>query len=351
MLMFSITLAVFAVLIAPVRIGSFENNREYLNKDNMNKIKGIACIMVVICHVTSQLEGEGILALTANLGYLAVGLFFFWSGYGLMYSLSNKQNYLSGFIVRRFIPVLLPFWVTNILFLIRNTIFFHQNPDAGTIFRSIIGLELINKQAWYVQVILVVYILFFICCKVLKEKKKVIYAMTLLVLISNLAFIITSQYALGQSLLFVIGMWTAFYSENKMFRHKLATVLMFVLTALTYLYYTVIRWHVPIGDIRLLNNLVMTVSQCGFTLCCMILWRKIKINSKISEYIGHISYEVYLVQQLCIDACIFAFAGKSHTLTLVSSILLTVLAGWIIHKLLNPLVKRIIFVYTGGGKI
>lgn len=346
-----ITLIIFAVLVFPIKLGNHEDNYVYLDKDNMNKQKGIACIMVVVGHLTAQIGADGILAFVANIGYLAVGIFFFWSGYGLSFSLINKENYLSGFLVKRFIPVLFPFWFINIVFVMRNVIFLHYRPEPLRLLTEIIGLKLVNRHAWYIQAIVVIYLLFYICCKILKEKKNVMYAMTVLILISNVGFIFSQKDVLGQSLPFVIGMWTAFQCKNKTrlnkCRHKLLfPILILLLTFLTYTYYTIIRWHISWGEIQIINLLAMTISQCGFVVCCVWLMKNVKIKSKISEFIGHISYELYLVQQLCFDVCIYLFIYKSHALTFISSILLTVLLGWIVHKIMSCLIKKTILMST-----
>ena len=62
-------------LILPLNIQKIDNS--CLELKNMNVLKGIACVLVIISHISLQLGGKGILILTSSVGYLAVGIFFF----------------------------------------------------------------------------------------------------------------------------------------------------------------------------------------------------------------------------------------------------------------------------------
>ena len=62
-------------LLSPLSVHERENS--CLDKTNMNVLKGIACVLVIISHISLQLGGKGILILTSSVGYLAVGIFFF----------------------------------------------------------------------------------------------------------------------------------------------------------------------------------------------------------------------------------------------------------------------------------
>lgn len=90
-----IPLTIICIIIGICIFPLAQSNRiskEGLGINNMTIIKGVACIMVVITHVCSQLKGEGILALPANIGFLAVGIFFFCSGYGINIFLYKQRK-------------------------------------------------------------------------------------------------------------------------------------------------------------------------------------------------------------------------------------------------------------------
>lgn len=81
---------VFIVMLVPVNKIDINKYDEYFSKSNLNYIRGIACIIVVLSHISIQLGGEGVLIASSNLGPMAVGVFFLCSGYGLMSSKMMK---------------------------------------------------------------------------------------------------------------------------------------------------------------------------------------------------------------------------------------------------------------------
>lgn len=70
-------------------------------------IKIIAAIVVVISHLVKDYN-LGIFNQLFDFGTYSVALFFFLSGYGLMYSLQNKENYLNNFLKKGFPKLLSP---------------------------------------------------------------------------------------------------------------------------------------------------------------------------------------------------------------------------------------------------
>ena len=66
---------------------------ECLQKQNSNLIKGLMAVLVVAHHLYqySHVIDTPIMSyIFASLGYLAVAVFFFYSGYGLMESYKNR---------------------------------------------------------------------------------------------------------------------------------------------------------------------------------------------------------------------------------------------------------------------
>ncbi|MFR3834984.1 MAG: acyltransferase family protein [Eubacterium sp.] len=108
---------VLGICILPLRKND-KFSKQGLEIENMTIIKSLACIMVIVSHLCAQMEGIGILALPANVGFLAVGMFFFCSGYGLTYSYINKENYIQHFLKRRLLCILIPFWSANIIYIV-----------------------------------------------------------------------------------------------------------------------------------------------------------------------------------------------------------------------------------------
>ena len=94
---------------------SVQSKENYLSKQNSDCLKGIFAFFVITHHLyqSSNLINGGALAVILQaLGYLSVAVFFFLSGYGLMYSFIIKgDGYISNFIKKR----ILPFWCIELL--------------------------------------------------------------------------------------------------------------------------------------------------------------------------------------------------------------------------------------------
>lgn len=144
--------------------GTFE-----LKKTTTDKMKGVACIMVVIGHATFQLDGKGVFSLTWNLGFLALAIFFFVTGYGVITNIKNKEEYLKGFLKKRLLTILIPFWLSNVFVLLIN---YYDNSidfDLWAGLKYVLGIKLMIGHNWYVQYIVCFYILFFISAKMIKK--------------------------------------------------------------------------------------------------------------------------------------------------------------------------------------
>ena len=92
-------------------------------------------------------------------GFLAVGVFFFLSGYGLMES--EKKNHLSpsAFLKKRLFRVYLPVLLVTILWLpIKSYIQGEPFLTGGVIYKLLWGFE--DGVLWFVKVLLVLYLCF-----------------------------------------------------------------------------------------------------------------------------------------------------------------------------------------------
>lgn len=86
---------VLAILFFPLKV----EKEEFLCDKNMNFAKAIATIMIVVTHCVGYYDEQKDVTFYVlnNIGFLGVGIFYFSSGYGLVYSNSQKENYLKTF--------------------------------------------------------------------------------------------------------------------------------------------------------------------------------------------------------------------------------------------------------------
>ena len=78
-----ILLLIFGLLIFKSKY--MKLNNDYLSKNNTDIIKGISVLVVILCHIAMFSVNDGMIKrIFLNSGILAVAIFIFVSGYGLM---------------------------------------------------------------------------------------------------------------------------------------------------------------------------------------------------------------------------------------------------------------------------
>ena len=117
-----------------------------------------------------------------NAGAYFVAIFFFCSGYGLIKSLDSKKDYLKGFIKNRIVKaIVLPFYVNVIIYGILMLITKVELPKERWIF-NFLGLTMMNEYAWFPIVLAVLYLVFFLCFRFIKNRP-VCFAIILVVIV------------------------------------------------------------------------------------------------------------------------------------------------------------------------
>lgn len=136
-------------------------NRSIITPVNSLALKGIACLVIVAHHYSSYLGGahENLVKEFFSLvcGYIAVAMFFFLSGYGLMESEKRRRLSAIAFLKRRLSRVYIPFVLTNILFIIILLCIGSYEISARNLVFQSFGFELVDSITWFVPVTLLFY--------------------------------------------------------------------------------------------------------------------------------------------------------------------------------------------------
>lgn len=90
-------------------------NREALSLQTCNVLKGISILAVFIGHTSKVFTGLFLYKFYCSIGLFAVSVFFFISGYGLMYAYLDKENYRNGFLKKRILPLLICYTIACLL--------------------------------------------------------------------------------------------------------------------------------------------------------------------------------------------------------------------------------------------
>ena len=318
------------------------NNLEYLRgtkiinnnfsvKDSIN-IKGICALLVIITHLTQNIDSKILIGIISKIGYIWVGMFFFYSGYGLTYSMKNKKNYLDNFIQKKLIDILTPIYIINIFYLI----FYAINDGIKYSFKELLWyffrFDLSVSYSWYIVVILVFYFAFYICFKFTNYDKGVKF-----IVLFNVMYIIIC-YALNvpnmwykSSIAFLIGLLLADnielvseYFKNQYQKKSLIILIIFII----FIFITEVT--------EMKSTIKGMVNVSIFIISYIIISFKVRLNNNIIFYLGEISYELYIVHGLVIKFLRSNYIYiQDNNIYFLLSILLSIVTSVLLKKLVK----------------
>lgn len=332
-----VLLVFFIMIIYNMKIYTKDKfNYMYLSNKNMKSIRGILALLIVICHTFYYLKIHSSIKIVDFLlqsligsGYLAVGVFFFISGYGIMYGYLNKRYYLDKFLSNRIIKILIPFIVTNILYIL-GKVCIGNKYSFKEILVSFFNCS-IMPNSWYMIVILIFYTTWYIIfCKYNKK--------TAIILISVFVFsymILAYMIELGKwwyvsCAPFVIGIVWCNYCNLifNFFRKNYFKVLPILISlfCISYKFSIIISYLINKNITTIIEVLTYILSTITFSIILIMLLMKLKFDNHILNFYGDISLELYLIHNLVIIILGRFGINNNFIFTILVFILSTILA-------------------------
>lgn len=268
---------------------------KYLSKEFTNSIRGILAIAVVIHHIYMATEVfrktflGGILLLV---GYLSVATFFFFSGYGLIFS-AKKKNYINTFFTKRFLP-LYCFYVVLILL---YTIWFYLLNGTFSLKNFLLSFGFgttIVANGWYLQTTFITYLLFLLVFKIFKSNKHRFLAFALGVFIYSLiCFILNLGIHLYQTVpCMVLGMLFCIKKDTIDKLLKKYSLLLFVVSGL--LFVGCVGLY-KITNIPVIFNVLYSIFFVLALIPLLYIFSEAKIiKNKVTTFLGNYSLEIYV---------------------------------------------------------
>ena len=331
-------LCLFKIKIySPLKKNSF--NDCFLDKTNTQTINGIFVILIFLAHYSSYLKSyypfDSItLKFIKFLGQCINCSFLFYSGFGIHEQLQkNRFSYCRKLISVRFSRLLLKFMICVALYLIIDLIL-GQRYSISTIILSFVGFASIGNSAWYIFYMLIAYIGVYLSYRFFDKKQLslclFIFYLIMYTLIFYVLFPEKEAYYLT-SLVFPLGM---FVSLKKLAIIEILKKHNFLIISVGIIIY--------IASFLIQHKLQLpgpfyNITAIFFTIILIVLTFKIKIESKILNYLGKNVFCIYILQRLPMMTASSLITGgvnkNNYLLIFVLSFGLTLLLSYFMNKL------------------
>ncbi len=289
-------LGLMLVKIKPAKPITNGINDEYLSVKTGKSLRGLLAIAIVLHHITNHIDplnGGLTFRLFNNLGFLAVAVFFFISGYGLQKQYISNENYKKGFLLKRLPAVLFPYIIINLVYWVIG-IASDKPYTVSDFFKVFINGEPVVAHSWYVLSILAFYIVFWLLMLICKKRYWLMFVGGTVYYVVYVLFCLKMNYGAWwyvSTHLLIVGMFWAIFEEKisaivKKFYWVTALLIFGAYIGLSYAFGLVDLF----GD-----NIILSVL---FVLCVLLLLLKCNIGNPVLDFIGGISLELYLCHEI-----------------------------------------------------
>lgn len=316
------------------------NKRDYLSKENTTCLRGICATLIVLGHIDALIRFLSPQILAAGLSrllFLCVAVFFFLSGYGLAASVSSiGDKYIDNFWRHR----LLPFYCKCIFLIFLYTIFDYcigEKPTFIHIMQSFLFGRTVISKGWYLQVIIILYLLFWIVFKFTSKKKLNIF-------IGLIGYTIICRYLNLSTTWYetVFAFWLGFiwFDNRKFIEQKTDKTSQWIcLTGIIGFLFVVVfifaYWIKLVEEIRLLCKMLSSVI---FVITILMILMKIPITNKLFYLLGQYSFEIYVLHGAFLELYI-KLDVKSDLLYIFLVFLSTGVGALLLKKIFNLINK------------
>ncbi len=267
-------------------------------------LRGIAALMVLLHHMAPMTRHGFLMPRLYSIGTggLAVGIFFFLSGYGVMKQYMKKGDaYRRGFLRKRLPTILIPWAVAAVLYWLTYRVIGKVYTFANLIDDLKNGIPFV-AYSWYLMALTFFYLFFWVLIHVCRNRVRwmplagclwyVLYALICIKLKYLIFWYDTAH-------LIPVGMFCAVYEEKilKALKNRAVYVAVVLTSLICWLLCTnIYSFGFPVG-IHLFY-IVSLIRLFSFVVMVMVLRLKIKADNPVLRFFGSISMETYLFHGL-----------------------------------------------------
>ena len=322
-------------------------NKEYLNVKSTSGLRGFLALGIIFHHISPLVKTGEEFSNFSYMGTYIVSIFFFLSAYGLYVQNESRENYLDNFLVKRLSKIIVPFFIISLIYIFYRFVN-GQLIDLNFFINLFKQGSTIIYNGWFVDIIILMYIFFYISFKLFQNK--------FLSIVLNTIFItcyICLAIKLGynfwwynSALAFAIGLiWAK--NQNKIDR-VLEKYYFIVIILVTVLLFVSHKYDILLKYLHLEDSysyaLAANLDNIIFTIYFIIVFlKKINFSNVYLTLIGRISFELYMIHGLVISMLgkIFVSSRVNDVLFTLFVLIVSLIFAWIINKIINVIIQKV----------
>lgn len=338
---------IFILLLIITLIYLLPVNNDYLGVNSTNGLKGLLALGIVFHHLSQWVTTGTEFVNFKYMGTYIVSVFFFISGYGLYVQNNRKEDYLDNFLSKRLSKILTPFIAISSIYLIYRSI-------NGQVLSSLFFIDLFRKgstviyNGWFVDIIILMYIFFYISFKIFSNRTVAILVNTLLI-VGYIILAIKLGYGFwwyNSSLPFVLGL---LWAKNKKYIDEILNKYYFIiLVCITGLLFISHQYSFVLKKLHIVDSVsygfAANIDNIIFIIFFILMARKIDFSNKYLLFLGKISFELYMIHGL-----VMSIFGKYFVTSRLNDVIFTILVLIVsisLAWLINLIIKKISFKTT-----
>ena len=335
------------LLLITLLIYLLPQNKEYLSVESTSGLRGFLALGIIFHHLSPLVKTGEEFSNFSYMGTYIVSIFFFLSAYGLYVQNESKENYLDNFLEKRLSKIMVPFFIISLIYMFARFVN-GQLMDLNFFINLFKKGSTIIYNGWFVDIIILMYVFFYISFKFFQNKLLSIVLNTIFI-ICYICLAIKLGYSFwwyNSALPFIIGLiWAK--NQNKIDRfldryYFIAIILVTVLLFFSHKYNILLK-YVHLEDsysyalAANLDNIIFTIYFI------MVFLKKINFSNVYLTLIGRISFELYMIHGLVISILekIFVSSRVNDVLFTFFVLLISLVLAWIINKLVNRFTQKV----------
>ena len=335
------------LLLITVLIYLLPQNREYLSVESTSGLRGFLALGIIFHHLSQLVKTGEEFSNFSYMGTYIVSIFFFLSAYGLYVQNESRENYLDNFLVKRLSKIIVPFFIISLIYMFYRFVN-GQLIDLNFFINLFKQGSTIIYNGWFVDIIILMYIFFYLSFKFFQNKfLSIVFNTIFIICYICLAIKLGYNFWWYNSVLaFAIGLiWAKNQNKIDRFLEKYYFIVIVLVTVLLFVShrYDILLKYLHIEDsysyalAANLDNIIFTIYFI------MVFLKKINFSNVYLNLIGRISFELYMIHGLVISmlAKIFVSSRVNDVLFTLFVLIISLILAWIVNKIDKRIIQKV----------